>query len=144
MASEQNLANHTRIVPGYHYGVYGILALNLLWQLWRLYSRFGADQVMATLVALVLPLMALYPRTFALTVQNRVIRLEERLRLERVLPEELRGPARGLHLGQLIALRFADDAELPELVRWVLAGDVRDKKAIKQRIRGWRADHLRA
>lgn len=142
--AEQSFANHTRIVPLYHYGVFGILGINLLWQLWRLYSHFSADQAMATLVALVLPLMALYPRTFALTVQNRVIRLEERLRLERVLPEDLRVPARGLHLGQLIALRFADDEELPELVRWVLAEDVRDRKAIKQRIRSWRADQLRA
>ena len=142
-AAEQNFANHTRIVPAYHYGIYGILGVNFLWQVWRLFTRFSGDQAVAVLVAIALPLIALYARVFALRAQDRVIRLEERLRLEQVLPEDLRAPARNLHPGQLVGLRFASDDELPELVRWVLAGDVRDRQAIKQRIRTWRADHLR-
>ena len=143
-ATEQSFANHTRIVPLYHYGIYGILSINLLWQGYRLVTRFSLDQVVATLVAVALPLIALYARVFALRAQDRVIRLEERLRMEEVLPEELRGPARTLHAGQLIGLRFASDEELPELVRWVLAENVLDRRAIKARIRSWRADHLRA
>lgn len=143
-ALEQSFANHVRIVPLYHYGVYVILTVNLLWQLWRLFTRFNWDQAVAALVAVALPLIALYARVFALRVQDRVIRLEERLRYEQVLPEALRGPARGLRLGQLVGLRFASDEELPELVRWVLAEDVRDRKLIKSRIRSWRADHARA
>ncbi len=99
---------------------------------------------MATLVAIALPLIALYARVFALRVQDRVIRLEERQRLAQVLPEDLRGPARELRIEQLVGLRFASDEELPELVRWVLAEKVRDRKAIKSRIRSWRADHSRA
>ena len=144
MAAEQSFVNHTRIVPLYHYGIYGILGVNLLWQAWRLWTHFGLDQIVTLLVAVALPLIALYARVFALRAQDRVIRLEERLRLERVLPEDLRGPARALHAGQLIGLRFASDEELPELVRWVLAENVRDRKLIKQRIRTWRPDHLRA
>lgn len=143
-AAEQSFANHTRIVPLYHYGIYGILGVNLLWQAYRLVTRFSLDQVVTTLVAVALPLVALYARVFALRAQDRVIRLEERLRMQEVLPAELRGPARTLHAGQLIGLRFASDEELPELVRWVLAEDVRDRRAIKARIRSWRADHLRA
>jgi hypothetical protein len=143
-AAEQSFANHTRIVPLYHFGIYGILAVNLLWQAYRLVTRFSLDQVVTTLVAVALPLVALYARVFALRAQDRVIRLEERLRMQEVLPAELRGPARTLHAGQLIGLRFASDEELPELVRWVLAEDVRDRRAIKARIRSWRADHLRA
>jgi hypothetical protein len=142
--AEQSFANHTRIVPLYHYGIYGILGVNLLWQAYRLVTRFSLDQVVTTLVAVALPLVALYARVFALRAQDRVIRLEERLRMQEVLPAELRGPARTLHAGQLIGLRFASDEELPELVRWVLAEDVRDRRAIKARIRSWRADHLRA
>jgi hypothetical protein len=143
-AAEQSFANHTRIVPLYHFGIYGILAVNLLWQAYRLVTRFSLDQVVTMLVAVALPLIALYARVFALRAQDRVIRLEERLRMQEVLPAELRGPARTLHAGQLIGLRFASDEELPELVRWVLAEDVRDRRAIKARIRSWRADHLRA
>jgi hypothetical protein len=142
--AEQSFANHTRIVPLYHYGIYGILGVNLLWQAYRLVTRFSLDQVVTTLVAVALPLVALYARVFALRAQDRVIRLEERLRMQEVLPAELRAPARALHAGQLIGLRFASDEELPELVRWVLAEDVRDRRAIKARIRSWRADHLRA
>lgn len=143
-APEQSFARHTRIVPAYHYGIFGILTINLLWQLWRLVSRFGMDQVVATLVAIALPLIALYARVFALRVQDRVIRLEERLRLAQLLPEDLRAAARELRIEQLVGLRFASDEELPELVRWVLAENVRDRKAIKARIRSWRADHSRA
>jgi hypothetical protein len=143
-APEQSFARHTRIVPPYHYGIFGILTVNLLWQLWRFFTRFGMDQVMATLVAIALPLIALYARVFALRVQDRVIRLEERLRLAQLLPEDLRAAARTLRTEQLVGLRFASDEELTELVRWVLAENVRDRKAIKARIRSWRADHARA
>jgi hypothetical protein len=142
--SEQSYASHRRVVPGFHYLTIGILAVNLLWQAWWTLRAFSWERLVATLVAVALLLLVLYTRRFALTVQNRVIRLEERLRLERLLPEETRQRARALHLGQLIALRFASDEELPELVRWVLDENVRDVDAIKQRIRSWRADHLRA
>jgi uncharacterized membrane protein YwzB len=142
--SEQSYASHRRVVPGFHYLTIGILAVNLLWQAWWTLRAISWERLVATLVAVALLLLVLYTRRFALTVQNRVIRLEERLRLERLLPEETRQRARALHLGQLIALRFASDEELPELVRWVLDENVRDVDAIKQRIRSWRADHLRA
>jgi hypothetical protein len=143
-AAEQSFANHRRVVPVFHFLTLGILIVNFLWQAWWTVRTFDWDRLLSALVGLALLLLALYARRFALTVQDRVIRLEERLRLERLLPDDLREAARTLHLGQLVALRFASDEELPELVRWTLDGNVRDRDAIKRRIRSWRADRLRA
>ena len=72
-----------------------------------------------------------------------MIRLEEQLRLARVLPADLRDRIGELAPRQLIALRFAADDEVGELVRWVLTDRVTDSKQIKQRIQRWRADHFR-
>jgi hypothetical protein len=83
-------------------------------------------------------------RTMVLTLQNRIIRLEMRLRLQEVLPADLAARAKGLTLGQVIALRFASDAELPGLVERVLKGELTSKKEIKQAVKEWQADHLRA
>ena len=86
----------------------------------------------------------LYARLFALSVQDRVIRLEERLRYERVLPEELRWRADELSVNQFIALRFASDDELSALMKKVLDEKMNGRKAIKQQIKNWRPDYLRA
>src|SRR5438105_3920947 len=83
-------------------------------------------------------------RLFALSVQDRVIRLEERLRYERILPEELRWRADELTPSQFISLRFASDDELPALMKKVLDERVTQRKAIKQLIKNWRPDYLRA
>ena len=140
----QSLANHARIVPGFHYGVTGAFALNLLWSLYRLYRVPGLDALMGLIVALALLGLLLYARLFALRVQDRVIRLEMRLRLAQVLPAELRPRIAELRPRQLVALRFAGDAELPALVRQVLDENLTDGRVIKSRIRDWQADHLRA
>jgi hypothetical protein len=88
--------------------------------------------------------MFVYMRTFPLTVQDRLIRLEMRLRLDRVLPADLKARIPDLTVSHLVALRFASDAELPALVREVLEGKTTRPKDIKQKIRDWQADHLRA
>lgn len=139
----QTFANHVRIVPGFHYGVLGVFALNLVSSLYRLGRAPGGDAAVQTLVALALLGLCFYARMFALTVQNRVIRLEMRLRLRELLPEDLRRRVGELRTGQLIALRFAGDAELPELVREALSERM-TPRAIKKKIRSWQADHLRA
>ena len=140
----QNFQNHAKLVPGFHVGVLGVFAANIIWSVVRLLQGFSAERVFGLLLAIAFLLCAFYARTFALTVQDRVIRLEMRLRLERVLPPDLRGRIAEFSAGQLVAMRFACDAELPELGRKVLEGKIQDRKAIKQMVRDWQADWLRA
>jgi hypothetical protein len=83
-------------------------------------------------------------RLMALHVQDRVIRLEERLRYERVLPSDLKPRAGELTVNQYVSLRFASDAELPALTRKVLDEKLDNRKAIKQLIKNWKPDYLRA
>jgi hypothetical protein len=101
------------------------------------------DRLLNVAVAFALLLIAWYVRIFPLKAQDRVIRLEETLRLERLLPADLRSRIGELRPGQLIALRFASDAELPELTREVLGGSLSSPGEIKKRVRSWRADHFR-
>ncbi len=82
-------------------------------------------------------------RTYATGVQDRIIRLEMRLRLREMLPADMQGDILRLSTKQLVGLRFASDEELPELVRWVLADNVTDVKPIKQKVRNWQADYQR-
>jgi len=143
---QQNLRTHRKYVPGFHFVTFGILAVNLFWSLYRLFT--GAqplfDRILATLVAFALILVALYARTFALAAQDRVIRVEERLRLAELLPADLKPRIGELSRGQLIALRFAGDAELAALVRRVLDEKITNREEIKKLIKDWRADHFRA
>jgi len=147
MAEPQSFANHSKFVPGYHFVAFGILAINLLWSLYRLVSGLPGvpffDRLLGFAVAVALVLLAWYLRVFPLKAQDRVIRLEETLRLERLLPPDLRPRIGDLRTGQLIALRFASDAELPELTRAVLDRGITTPKEIKKMITNWRGDHLR-
>lgn len=144
---EQSFASHRKYVVGFHVVAFLILVVNFLWALFRLF-RGGAlplsDRVVSFLLAFGLLLLFLYIRQFPLRVQDRVIRLEETLRLRELLPADLQPRIGELTRGQLIALRFASDAELPELTRAVLAERITKQDDIKKRIRSWRADHLRA
>jgi Family of unknown function (DUF6526) len=141
---EQNYKNHVRYVPVFHFFVLPMLLINFVWSVRVAKHDFSADTVIASLTALALILAALYGRMFALAVQNRVIRLEMRLRLQELLPADLRGRILEFRPGQLVALRFASDAELPGLARKVLDEKLIDQKAIKQLIRDWQPDLLRA
>jgi uncharacterized membrane protein YciS (DUF1049 family) len=140
----QNFENHVKFVPGFHIGVLGIFGANLIYSVVRIIQGFNVERLFGLLVAIGLILGALLGRMFALTVQDRVIRLEMRLRMERVLPAELRGRIAEFSVGQLVSLRFASDAELPELARKVLDGKIEDRKTIKRMVRDWQADWLRA
>ena len=83
-------------------------------------------------------------RVMALKVQDRVIRLEERLRYERLLPADLKPRIGEFAVEQVVSLRFASDAELPALARKVLDEKMMERKAIKQLVKAWRPDYLRA
>jgi len=141
----QNLKNHTKFVPAFHFFVLPILAINLGSAIYRVIRMgFSFASVFGVLLAVALLLLALYARLFALHVQDRLIRAEERLRYERVLPEELRWRADELTVDQFVSLRFASDEELPQLMRKVLDNKLTQRKAIKQLIKNWRPDYLRA
>jgi hypothetical protein len=142
---QQDFSNHARFVPAFHFVALPILLLNFADQIYRIvHLGFSFDTVTALLLAIALILVALYARMFALTVQDRVIRLEMRLRLEQILPAELKPRIPQFTVNQLVALRFASDAELPELTRRVLEEKMNDRKAIKQLIKTWKPDYLRA
>lgn len=143
-AAEQNVSNHARYVPGYHYVLSVLLLAVLAWQIYYLAIRPSLGTVLGMVLAVALILMYWYMRVFAVTVQNRVIRLEERLRMAALLSADLQARIPEFTLEQLVALRFASDAELPGLARQVLEGQIGDSKAIKGMIKQWRADHLRA
>ena len=140
----QTYANHTRIVPAYHMVAFPILAINLLWSGYKVVRSFSGDSVVALLVAVALLLIFFHARIFVLKVQDRVIRLEMTLRLEKLLPADLRPRIKDFTVDQLIALRFASDEELPDLARKVLTENVSTRKAIKQMIKKWNPDYLRA
>ncbi len=140
---EQSFANHARMVPGYHYVTGTLTFVYLVWSLSRAVTQRDADSLHALVGAGALFGVYAFTRLFPLKVQDRVIRLEERLRLERRLPADLASRIPELTPRQLIALRFAGDAELETLVRETLNGTLDSPKAIKQRVRHWRADHLR-
>ena len=139
----QTYANHTRTVPLFHYVALPLLLLNFLWAAYRLVTGVSLDAAVAVLLAVALFLVAVFARVFAMAPQDRVIRLEERLRLQALLPADLAPRIGELTMPQLIALRFASDGEVPDLVRRVLDGELTNQRAIKQAITTWRADHDR-
>jgi hypothetical protein len=141
--SPQTYANHAKFVPGYHWVTGGLVLVYVVWSIARAVSHRDWESHFDLVGALALFGVYAYVRLFPLKAQDRVIRLEEQLRLARVLPADLAARIGELRPRQLIALRFAPDDELPDLVRWVLTERVDDQKAIKQRIRQWKADHFR-
>ena len=145
MAAEpQGPSNHARYVAGYHFVLSAILLVVLGWQITMFAKRPGVPTLVGLALAVGLILMFWYMRVFAVTVQDRVIRLEERLRMEALLPADLKPRIPEFSPHQLVALRFASDAELPALARRVLDEKLTDQKEIKRLIKEWRADHLRA
>jgi hypothetical protein len=139
----QTLKNHAKFVPVYHFVAFPLIVLNLGWTWYRLFQLRTMDSLVAALTAVALVILFFLARIFALRVQDRVIRLEMRLRLREVLPLGLHPRIVDFTPGQLVAMRFASDAELPDLAVAVLRDHIHDKKVIKQMIKDWNADHFR-
>jgi hypothetical protein len=144
MSQPQNFENHARFVPVFHFFVAPVFLLNVVWSIVRVVRNFSVGTIMALLVAIALFLLAFTARIFALTVQDRVIRLEMRLRMQQLLPADLRGRIPEYTVDQLVALRFASDVELPALARKVLDEKLANRKTIKRMVQDWQADLLRA
>lgn len=140
----QSYKNHAKFVPLFHFFVVPILAANAVLTTWRALPHPDGEMVMGTLTAWALLVLAFVARVFALTVQDRVIRLEMRLRLRELLPADLQPRIPEFTRNQLVGMRFASDRELPALARRVLDERLMDRKTIKLLVQDWQADHLRA
>jgi Family of unknown function (DUF6526) len=139
----QTYATHRRFIPAFHFFVLPVLFANVV----VVAMQFARDPRFLTgwgiVVAVALFIGVLYLRFMPVRAQDRIIRLEERTRLDRLVPSDLRGRIGELTAAQLVAIRFAPDDEVPELTRRALNGDLKTQGEIKRAIRNWRADHLR-
>ena len=140
----QSYQKHARLLPGFHFFVVPVLFVNLVNELRHLWLEPGRHYAFQVVFAAALLGTAFLSRIQALTVQDRVIRLEMRLRLRGILPPDLLPNIDTLTHRQLVALRFASDAEMAELVRDVVAGKLTTSKDIKSRVKSWQPDWLRA
>lgn len=138
----QSYENHRRLDPVYHFVISGIFLAFFIMALVGLIRTPSIDRFWQLLLAIGLILLFGKVRSYALHNQDRLIRLEETLRMERLLPEALRPRIQELKPGQMVSLRFASDEELPALVEQTLTESL-DREAIKKRIQSWRADTFR-
>jgi hypothetical protein len=141
-SAPQGLKNHGRLDPQYHFVSTAVLMVNLFIMLcyaWQNLTYFTAWLVILS-IAVFIPFLKI--RSYPLKVQDRVIRLEERIRLQALAPQEWHAQIYKLTEDQLIALRFASDDEVVELAKQALEGNL-DRKQIKERIKVWRADDFR-
>jgi hypothetical protein len=142
-AVPQTYANHRRFVPAFHFVTSFLLLVNLVWSVVVIFRHFSPSAVINALTAVALLLLFNYTRAFAVANQDRIIRLEMRLRLERLLPADLKGRIGEFTPRQLVALRFASDAELPALARKVLDEKILSGEEIKKLVTDWQGDYLR-
>jgi Family of unknown function (DUF6526) len=142
--SVQTYKNHARVFPLFHYFVLPVLLFNALNALRHVYYQPNRSTIFSAVVASAFVAFALAARQMVVTVQDRVIRLEMRTRLRALLQAPLSSRINDLTPQQLVALRFASDAELSDLVRDVLDGKLATTKAIKMRVKDWQGDFLRA
>jgi hypothetical protein len=145
----QSYAHHTRWDPAFHFFVIPVFVLGLIVSIIYFFAHFlhsnlhhNVHTLLIILLAVALLVATFKMRLYALKVQDRVIRLEERLRLAQLLPEPLRSRIPELTVGQLVALRFASDAEIPKLVERTLKENL-SRAEIKKAIQTWRPDNWR-
>jgi hypothetical protein len=145
----QTFSNHTRFDPAFHFFLLPVFGLGLVLSLIHFFYhlresdlRDNIHSFLLILLAIALLVVVLKERLYALKVQDRVIRLEERLRLMQLLSEPLRSRIPELSEDQLCGIRFASDAEVPKLVERAL-NERLSRKQIKQAIQVWRPDYWR-
>ena len=140
----QSFENHARVLPAFHYVAFPLFAINFFFTLYQAVTAFSWSNLVAFALSVALILLFFVARVMALTVQDRVIRLEEQLRMRALLPADLQPRIGEFTVKQLVALRFAGDDELPALARKVLDEKIQDQKSIKKLVQHWRADYQRA
>ena len=138
----QTRNNHVRLDASFHFFLLPALFVLLIWSAVHAFRFPSSEAIMLPAIVLLALLTAFKARVYALKVQDRIIRLEEQLRLARLLPDSLTTRIRELTEPQLIALRFASDPEVPHLVERTLDQNLSNRQ-IKSEIRVWRADYWR-
>ena len=137
----QSYANHRRMDPWYHYVALSLWVVCIASTVHHLFQhRPGARTDLLLLFLIIILLLKV--RTYALRVQDRVIRLEETLRMKAILPEAMQAEVHRLKPAQFVGLRFAADAELAARAEEALREDL-SGEAIKKRIQTWRPDEFR-
>ena len=142
MSKPQTFANHRRLEPIQHFVVTPVLLITWIATVWHAWKYPSLHSTWVAVATFILLLAALQTRMYALKVQDRLIRLEETLRMQRLLPTELTERIAELSPKQLVGLRFGADAELADRVREALDEHL-DGEAIKKRIQVWRPDTFR-
>jgi hypothetical protein len=140
--SEQSFKNHARYDPVFHFFLVPILSINLILAIVLLVKHPGLHMVWYLVLSLAASLLLAQLRMYSVKVQDRVIRLEERMRLQALAPTEWHTQIYRLSVDQLIGLRFAADDEVVELAKQALEKGL-NRKQIKERIKSWRADDWR-
>ena len=143
-ATPQTFENHVRFLPAYHFVAFPLFLVNFCYALYQAVTNVSVASVVGLALSVALVLLCLLSRMMVVTVQDRVIRLEERLRMRALLPADLQPHIDRFTVKQLVALRFASDGELPALARKVVEGKMEDQKTIKKMVAEWRADYQRA
>ena len=143
METTQNFANHTRWHPPFHFFVAPVMLINFIVSVVLFVRWPGLSAGWWIVVALALLVLTFLVRLDSLKVQDRLIRLEEKLRYQQLLSPALAQQTGALTVPQIVALRFAGDDELEKLVGAVVAGKLTQTKEIKQAIKNWRADTFR-
>lgn len=143
MAQEQSYSTHRRYFPWHHFVVQPILLGNIIVEIMRLEKYQTVYHVWLVVFAIGLFIFTFTSRRMSLRAQDRVIRLEETIRLSRILPASDAAAIDNLRPGQLTALRFASDEEMPDIVKRIASGELKTGDEIKKAIKSWRADHLR-
>jgi hypothetical protein len=143
MATDQSYANHTRWHPLFHFFVLPVMGINVFWAVLNFVKAPDRNSGWWIVVSVALLMLTSFVRTYSLKVQDRIIRLEEKLRFQQFLPSDLCERTAGLSPGQIVALRFASDGELESLVGDVVAGKLTKRAEIKQAIKNWRSDTFR-
>lgn len=141
-STPQSYANHTRFDPPFHFFLMPLGIAAFILSIVVLVKKQDAASTLGVILAIGFVMIAFKARGYALKVQDRVIRLEERLRLSMLLPEAARPRIAELSESQLVALRFASDAELPALATRALNEGLTNKQ-IKTSIQNWRPDYFR-
>src|SRR5882672_3413038 len=139
----QNFANHTRWHPPFHFFVLPVMLINFFWSVVEFVRAPGINSGWWVVVSLALAMLALFVRSYSTRLQDRIIRLEEKLRHQQILSPAILQETSALTTPQVIALRFAGDDEVAELVGAILAGNLARPKEVKQAIKNWRADTFR-